>query len=97
MVEEKLGLKPFVYGYPGFLDAVPELVSSTELARYPLWIADYALQRPMEPWVPRPWKTWSAWQYAAGDHRGRVGRLEGVLTNVDRNRFRESLEALRVL
>ncbi|MFO0612367.1 MAG: glycoside hydrolase family 25 protein [Polyangiaceae bacterium] len=95
VVEQALGKKPFVYSYPGFLDAMTAFGTSTELAAHPLWIADYSLERPVEPWVPAPWTKWSAWQYAAGDHRGRVGRVDGVSTDVDRNHFRLRLEELQ--
>lgn len=96
VVEQALGKKPFVYSYPGFLDAMTAFHSSTELAAHLLWIADYSLERPVEPWVPPPWTKWAAWQYAAGDHRGRVGRVNGVSGDVDRNHVRLSLAELQV-
>lgn len=96
VVERAFGKKPFVYSYPGFLDAMTAFKTSAELAEHPLWIADYSLERPVEPWVPAPWTRWVGWQYAAGDHRGRVGRVKGVTTDVDRNHFRLSLEELSV-
>lgn len=96
VVEQAFGKKPFAYSYPGFLDAMTAFKTSAELGAHPLWIADYSLERPVEPWVPAPWTRWVGWQYAAGDHRGRVGRVKGVTTDVDRNHFRTTLDELTV-
>ena len=45
-VEAKTNRKPFVYSYPSFLQNA--MTRSTELAKYPLWIAAYGKQ-PAEP------------------------------------------------
>jgi GH25 family lysozyme M1 (1,4-beta-N-acetylmuramidase) len=45
-VEEKTKRKPFVYSYPNFLQSA--MARSTELAKYPLWIAAYG-KHPAEP------------------------------------------------
>ena len=45
-VEAKTNRKPFVYSYPNFLQSA--MARSSELAKYPLWIAAYGKQ-PAEP------------------------------------------------
>ena len=45
-VESKTKRKPFVYSYPNFLQSA--MARSTELAKYPLWIAAYG-KHPAEP------------------------------------------------
>jgi len=45
-VEAKTNRKPFVYSYPNFLQSA--MARSTELAKYPLWIAAYG-KHPAEP------------------------------------------------
>lgn len=48
---------------------------------YPLWIAEYE--------VPRPevanWKDWTGWQYTD------VGRVSGIIGNVDRDEFKDGV------
>lgn len=45
-IETKTNRKPFVYSYPNFLQSA--MARSTELAKYPLWIAAYG-KHPAEP------------------------------------------------
>jgi lysozyme len=60
IIEDKLNVMPIIYtGYYIWRD---EVVGSSDsfFAKYPLWIANYYVDKPM---IPNPWKTWSFWQY----------------------------------
>lgn len=58
----------------------------------PLWIARYG----HVPVVPPGWKSWTLWQYAAGESRTPGQSLPG-LGYVDRSRFDGTLEELRAV
>lgn len=80
-------VRPLLYTYHAFVASRSELRGSAELGAYPLWIADYGgLPAPR---VPPPWSAdgWAAWQYAAGAASSR-GRVDGVIGDVDRSRFK---------
>ena len=87
-VEEGLGIQPILYLSPSFADDI--LKNSSGLEKYTLWLAHYTSRA--DPRVPRPWSTWTFWQYSES------GRLDGISTNtVDFNRFQGSLEDLKKL
>lgn len=52
------------------------------LREYPLWIADYGVERPD---MENIWHHWSGWQYT--DH----GRIDGIAGDVDEDRFRKDI------
>lgn len=87
VVEQALGRKPIIYTYPAFWrDA---LGNPKRFAAYALWIAHYTKAR--QPLVPGGWTTWTFWQYLS------MGRVQGIGTVVDLNRFKGSLHDLRLL
>ena len=52
------------------------------LSVYPVWVAQYGVPSPEDA---GPWEAWTGWQYT---NRGRVN---GIRTNVDRNRFTKEI------
>jgi lysozyme len=72
------GLLPWVYTGPDYADAIG-YENALELARYDLWIAHWGVTSPT---VPRPWWTYSAWQYS------NTGRVPGIQDDVDLSWFR---------
>ncbi len=85
-VEQRLGRRPIVYTRRGFL---PKLGGAGTLAFYPLWIAHYTTAR--KPIVPAGWNDWTFWQFSE------KGKVAGVATGVDRDKFSGSLNELRIL
>lgn len=88
-IRERLGrnIDPFIYLSPSFADDV--LKNDYRLAYSPLWLAHYTSRN--SPRTPRPWSTWTFWQWT---ERGRVA---GVDTYVDLNRFNGTMEDLLAL
>jgi lysozyme len=86
-VEQALGRKPVVYTRRGFVRAT--LGEAGRLVEHPVWIAHYTLAP--KPAVPPGWAKWTLWQYTDS------GRVAGITSNVDKNRFNGSLGELRVL
>lgn len=70
-------------GLPGGIPAA----SLEYFKQYPLWIANYGVQSPL---IPRPWTTWTFWQYTDnGD-----GTLYGVESlNIDLNEYNGDVQA----
>lgn len=94
-VEQRLHRRAVVYTGQWFhwifSQARPELAAS--FGRWPLWVPSYHLGRPLMPvdrdGVGHPWSTWTLHQYTAS------GRVHGIRTRVDLNRFRGDYETLR--
>lgn len=84
LIRERTQKKPLVYSYSYYLDD-----RNIEVAKCPLWIADY---RSGPPTLPPGWSTWSFHQYA-----GDSGRHPGVSGPCDLNRFRGTLPELHAL
>ena len=97
-VAEKTNRLPILYSYPTFLEG--SMLRSTELLKYPLWVAHYAIN-PADPlakpgqksggcfvhsWTTSTCETiWTFWQYSSCG----VGKKYGVpSTRVDLNVFR---------
>lgn len=57
-------------------------IFSSDLAIYPLWVANYGVS---EPGGNDKWDTWVGWQYTS------TGRVSGISGNVDRNRFTDGV------
>jgi lysozyme len=85
-VEHQLGATPIVYLSPSFASCI--LGNTTELARYPVWLAHYTMAE--TPLVPKPWSSWTFWQHSNG-------RTPGVSVPVDLNRFNGSRNDLKAL
>jgi GH25 family lysozyme M1 (1,4-beta-N-acetylmuramidase) len=100
LLKEKTGRTPFIYSYPNFLESA--MTRSSELAQYPLWLAQYAID-PADP-LAQPglknggcfvhsWTTsncsssWTVWQYTSCGIATKYG-VPG--TRVDLNIFRGS-------
>ena len=98
ILNDKLGRKPIFYSYPSFLEGA--MSKSTALNKYPLWLAQYAIN-PFDPinqpglkpagcyvhsWTSSACKSqWIIWQYSSCG----IGTKYGVpSTRVDLNVFR---------
>ena len=57
-------------------------ILSSELAIYPLWVANYGVSSPSGN---DKWNFWVGWQYTS------TGRVSGISGNVDRNRFTDGV------
>ncbi len=86
-MESSLRVTPIVYMSPWF--ATDMLNSTAALARFPIWIAQYT--EAQSPNVPKPWNTWTFWQYSQG------GRVPGISGSLDLDRFQGSIEDLKRL
>lgn len=87
-VEERFRRPCVFYTYPWYASMLP---LARELADRPLWIAHYLV---MAPNVPKPWKQWTIHQYD-GDGAERAPSLNGPGMDLDFNRFRGTVQALR--
>ncbi len=67
------GKKPFIYTSKGMWDA---LSTDKKFAKYPLWVANYKVQKPK---LPACWNEYVIWQYAED------GQVSGIKGNVDAN------------
>ena len=72
-------IRPVIYSYPGYLNALP-LDGSMLLSR-DLWVAHYGVRAPMKT----AWSSWRCWQYAADPIPS--GRVDGFDHNIDCNVF----------
>ncbi len=86
-VEQAVARKPIVYLRCGFVRDV--LGDARSLAQYPIWIAHYTPAP--EPLMPEVWERWTFWQFTD------AGRLPGIASKLDVNRFQGSLAELRTL
>lgn len=57
-------------------------ILSSDLAIYPLWVANYGVS---EPGGNDKWNTWVGWQYTS------TGRVSGISGNVDRDKFTDGV------
>ena len=97
-VEKRFGRSPLVYTYPWFAKSMGSaLTVATELARCPLWMADYSGgESPPDGWhpyIPEPWTDWTMAQ-TSGNNSSRV---PGIVGAVDHNVFNGGEKALRTL
>ncbi len=53
-----------------------------ENTKYPLWIAEYGVERPQNNGT---WESWTGWQFTD------VGRVRGIEGNVDRDKFTKEI------
>ena len=63
LVEARLGVRPIIYSYVGFLKALGDC---EKLSKYPLWLAHYTSAK--APRMPKDWKNYTFWQYAESPH-----------------------------
>ncbi len=57
-VEDQLNVIPMIYTAPYYW--IEYGTTDVAWTKYPLWIANYYVQKPM---IPLPWTTWTFWQY----------------------------------
>jgi len=88
-IRSRLGrhINPVIYLSPSFADDV--LKNDPGLSDHPLWLAHYTSAA--RPRVPSPWKVWTFWQWTER------GRVDGISTYCDVNRFNGSRERLSAL
>lgn len=85
-LEPLTGRKTILYTYPHFWNTA--MGATREFADHPLWIASY--NGKSGPEMPRGgWSTWTFWQFTDS------GRLPGIPTPVDLNRYNGSIASLR--
>lgn len=93
-VGERLNCAPIIYTYPSFWAGLGTLGATAEdLGALKLWIAHYT--NAPQPMIPKPWTTWTLWQYAAD--AGVIGTISGVPGHVDRDRLVGSLSDITLI
>jgi lysozyme len=80
-VKSESGLTPILYTDPTFWRSL----DTSAFSDYPLWIADYDVDRPT---VPDGWPAWTFWQHSS------TGSVSGVEGSVDLDVFNGSTQAL---
>jgi lysozyme len=76
-VEDQLNKIPMIYTGPAFWK---EFGSTDEAwAKYPLWIANYYVEKPT---IPAPWTTWTLWQYTPKGNGTKYG-VESLQIDLD--------------
>lgn len=81
------GREPIIYTYQYFWEH--QMGNTTKFNRYPLWLAYYNDSLPNT--LPGGWDTVTFWQYSSS------GQVDGVITNVDMNKYYGSDEQLQKL
>ena len=77
------GLKIGFYHYVLYSNAyTASRIWEGEVTNYPLWIAQYEVNKPENSGT---WKSWAGWQYTD------VGRVSGISNNVDRDKFTKEI------
>jgi lysozyme len=85
-VKAALGVDPIVYTGKYFWR--DQVGGDAALAGNPLWVAQYTTQCPD---LPAPWTKWTFWQYYD------KGRVDGIVGDVDMDRFDGSIDQLRAI
>lgn len=86
------GRQTVLYTDAGFWEQLSALPGCDALAPRPLWLAAYSAT----PRIPRPWTTWTFWQYSDGT--ANAGRpVPGVNGPVDQDWFAGSVSQLAAL
>ena len=87
-MQEATGRWPVVYGGRSLL--FTDIASTPEptLAQCPLWIAQYTTAAAPSGIPQQVWTNWALWQYTE------TGRVDGIDTNVDRERFNGTADEL---
>jgi lysozyme len=86
IIESATGRKPIIYTFPVFWEE--RLGNPTQLANYPLWVANFGTQ---DPYVPSAWKDWAFHQFSES------GTVAGIASNVDLNQFNGNHDDLQKL
>ncbi|AZS15378.1 glycoside hydrolase family 25 protein [Paenibacillus lutimineralis] len=89
-IERLTGVRPLLYTYPAFIG------NFIGLSQYPLWIARYSTQAPVDA---SGWTRWTFWQYSDGQSGGKLPNgsriVGGINGQVDLNEFDGSVAELR--
>ncbi len=95
------GRPPIIYTYPFWWKALAAGADVSWAADFHLWIANYKHNGPgvppptARPELPKPWPSWTFWQYSA---EGSLERVPGIpACPVDRDVFAGSFDDLRRL
>lgn len=91
VVTQALGREPLVYTGPGFFLGQLKAGHVSELARCPLWLADYR-ERPQ---TPAPWLGWHLWQYTDRQPVAGITSARGEPVPVDASRWHGDEASLR--
>lgn len=85
VLENHYQVKPIIYTSPKFWDKH----FHKHLSGYPLWIAEYDVDKPS---LPEGWKTWHIWQFTED------ATVDGVEKHVDLNRLKttDNLNNIRI-
>jgi lysozyme len=67
LVKKQLGVKPMIYGSPGFFASY--LSGCSWLVHYKLWVASYGVSSPL---TPEPFVRWHLWQYTPSASLGGI-------------------------
>lgn len=86
-VEKKLRVKPIIYTNASSWSATGDTTSFASDG-YPLWVANFDVDKPLVPASNWGGKSWTIWQYTSS------GRVRGINGNVDRNRLRKGFGKL---
>jgi lysozyme len=88
-VEKKTGTKPIIYtNYSSW--GVTGQATKFALRGYPLWVANFDVERPLVPAQNWAGLGWSIWQYTSR------GQVPGIAGNVDQNWARVPFESISV-
>lgn len=89
-IERLTGVRPILYTYPAFIG------NFSGLSQYPLWIARYSTQTPVDA---SGWTRWEFWQYSDGKDGGTLPNgsriVGGINGQVDLNEFDGTVAELR--
>lgn len=83
-IEQHYGVKPIIYTSPNFWNQH----LNDEFGEYPLWVAEYEVDRPR---IPKGWKNWHLWQWQDN------APVAGVEKGADLNRVNRDVVDLSVL
>ncbi|MBE9913362.1 glycoside hydrolase [Paenibacillus donghaensis] len=90
LIRRLTGVTPMLYTYPAFIG------NFSGLSDYPLWIARYSNQAPVDA---SGWKRWDFWQYSDGQIGGTLPngdrKVAGISGPVDLNEFAGTASDLR--
>ena len=73
VVEGAVGIKPIIYTGPEFW----RRNMASDFGAYPLWIAEYGVERPT---VPKGWRRWHLWQWKRQRGSGRGSLRSSIST-----------------
>jgi GH25 family lysozyme M1 (1,4-beta-N-acetylmuramidase) len=88
-VRSALGRKPMIYTNYSSWGATGHTLEFAK-ARYPLWVAQWGVAKPLVPASNWAGRGWSVWQYTSS------GSVPGIVGRVDMNRARVRLRKLTI-